>query len=130
MTSKAAQLKDMLGRRLSGNGEARRDSKTKPTGNGGVAEVVDWGLDGYSPMPCATAEMQWDAFISHRQANGGAQCHTLFQHLTHAQAVKVWYDNDAERLNEVGMEEGVRLSTYFFLFVTDGIFERPWYVLH
>jgi hypothetical protein len=82
------------------------------------------------PSPCqpstalASTAIKWDIFISHKQGNGGSQCQMLFQHLTHAQGVKVWLDMDATDLSVAGMEEGVRASGTVMVFITDGIFER------
>ena len=38
----------------------------------------------------------------------------------------VWYDNNMDELNVQGMKSGVQKSAVFLLFMTDGIFHRPY----
>ena len=75
---------------------------------------------------------KWHFFISHMQSNGGDQCSTLCAQLKQ-RGWSVWYDNEMSEFDEdtpgsidaEGMKEGARDSAVFILFMTKGIFTRP-----
>jgi hypothetical protein len=67
----------------------------------------------------------WHFFLSHHQEHGGDQCAVLSAELEQRDW-KVWYDNKMENLTADGMKEGVRKSAVFLLFLTKGIFSRPY----
>ena len=69
----------------------------------------------------------WDFFLSHRQRDAGdavASLHLLLERWS----CTSWYDNQMADLTASGMAHGVRNSDVFLLFLTKGIFQRP-YVL-
>eukprot|EP01045_Picozoa_sp_COSAG04_P024817 COSAG04_NODE_3158_length_3101_cov_38.182756_2_plen_572_part_00 len=60
---------------------------------------------------------QWEFFLSHHQARGGDQVQTLsFRFDKKGKAT--WYDNDMLDKSESAMEEGVKHSKYFVLFLS------------
>eukprot|EP01051_Picozoa_sp_SAG22_P000939 SAG22_NODE_31_length_27697_cov_7.384376_10_plen_353_part_00 len=68
---------------------------------------------------------RWHFFISHYQATGGDQAARLWLELK-TRGFKVWYDNDMDNLTADGMAEGVRDSACFVLFMSAGVFTRPY----
>jgi len=67
----------------------------------------------------------WHFFISHHQKLGGDQCGVLASQLKQ-RGWKVWYDNEMNDVTEKGMLQGVKDSAVFILFMTKGIFARPY----
>ena len=67
----------------------------------------------------------WHFFISHHQQLGGDQCAVLASQLKQ-RGWKVWYDNEMKDVTTKGMLQGVNDSAVFILFMTKGIFARPY----
>merc|ERR1712150_466662 len=80
--------------------------------------------DGTAPFFPIPPGCKYHAFISHKQANAGDQAKSMFLELKH-RGLSVWYDMEADDLTEMGMAEGVRQSAVFILFLSAGVFERP-----
>eukprot|EP01047_Picozoa_sp_COSAG01_P044025 COSAG01_NODE_3950_length_5502_cov_2.057561_1_plen_979_part_00 len=59
----------------------------------------------------------WDFFLSHHQARGGDQVQLMCVHMKAAGKL-VWYDQVMINKSEQAMEEGVRQSDYFVVFLT------------
>ena len=72
----------------------------------------------------AAPTLQWHAFLSHFQRNGGDAVQALHEELT-ARGVRCWYDNAAEEITAESMEAGVQGSAVFLLYLTDGVLTRP-----
>merc|ERR1711998_518753 len=70
---------------------------------------------------------KYHAFISHKQANAGDQVKSMFLELKQ-RGLSIWYDMDAEDLTNKGMAEGIRQSAVFILFLSAGVFERPFVI--
>ena len=68
---------------------------------------------------------RWHFFISHYQATGGNQANVMCLELQ-KRGFKVWYDNKMKNLTADGMKEGVRNSAVFVLFMSKGVFMRPY----
>jgi hypothetical protein len=68
---------------------------------------------------------RWHFFISHYQATGGNQANVMCLELQ-KRGYKVWYDNKMKNLTSEGMREGVRDSAVFVLFLSKGVFMRPY----
>ena len=62
-------------------------------------------------------------FLSHYQANAGDACGILCETLK-KRHFKVWYDKEAEDVNEEAMMAGVEKSEVFILFLSEGVFTR------
>ena len=60
---------------------------------------------------------RWDFFLSHHQQFAGEQANNLY-FLLERQKKTAWYDRYMNDPSEGAMEEGVRYSTYFLLFLT------------
>jgi ankyrin repeat protein len=61
---------------------------------------------------------KWEFFLSHHVALGGHQVSTLHVLLEKVNKRAAWYDKDVTDASEDAMEEGVRCSKYFVLFLT------------
>ena len=59
----------------------------------------------------------WDIFLSHAQAAAGDQVKTLY-FLLKERGYRVWYDNEMSNRSTAAMEEGVRHSANFLLFLS------------
>ena len=59
----------------------------------------------------------WEFFLSHHQALGGDQMSNLWQ-LLRGKGKAAWYDNQMLDKSTAAMEEGVKHSEYFILFLT------------
>ena len=68
---------------------------------------------------------RWHFFISHFQATGGNQANVLCLELQ-KRGYLVWYDNKMSSINTDAMKEGVRKSAVFILFLSEGVFTRPY----
>jgi len=66
-----------------------------------------------------------DAFLSHAQMNSADLCRSLKKDLEQLK-VNAWYDMQAERLDAVGMAEGIAESKVFVIVATANYFHRPW----
>eukprot|EP01045_Picozoa_sp_COSAG04_P007421 COSAG04_NODE_388_length_15249_cov_7.616502_4_plen_3423_part_00 len=60
---------------------------------------------------------EWEFFLSHHQARGGDQVQTLSLRFE-KKGKKTWYDNAMLDKSESAMEEGVKQSKYFVLFLS------------
>lgn len=60
---------------------------------------------------------RWEFFLSHHQVGGGDQVSTLY-HLLERKKLATWVDKYMVDQSEAAMEEGVRYSKYFLLFLT------------
>jgi hypothetical protein len=69
----------------------------------------------------------WDFFLSHYQKNGGAQMGQLYADLK-LEGRGAWYDK-TETPNLDGMKLGVAKSDVFLLYLTRGVFTRPFCLL-
>eukprot|EP01050_Picozoa_sp_SAG11_P008858 SAG11_NODE_801_length_7112_cov_6.438329_5_plen_132_part_00 len=67
---------------------------------------------------------RWHFFLSHSQETGGNQAQLLHSKLTEL-GFKVWYDNDMDEVNTAAMARGVQESACVILFLSKGIFTRP-----
>jgi hypothetical protein len=67
--------------------------------------------------PALNAPGSWDLFLSHAQATGGDQVQTTSLRLKGAEQ-EVWYDNAMLDRSTAAMEEGVKHSRCFVLFLT------------
>ncbi len=74
-----------------------------------------------SPHPGSST---WDFFICHSQSSGGDQAQTLALHLK-TRGYTVWYDNDMVEVTEDTMLKGVSECGAFILFLSGGVFTRP-----
>eukprot|EP01043_Picozoa_sp_COSAG02_P062007 COSAG02_NODE_8453_length_2567_cov_2.266613_1_plen_696_part_00 len=84
----------------------------------GIAKVVPVS----EPM---NAPGSWDGFLSHAQASGGDQTQTMQLRLKN-KGWDVWYDNAMLDRSTAAMEEGVKHSRCFVLFLTgDGTAAPP-----
>jgi len=68
---------------------------------------------------------KWHFFICKNEAPG-AQAAMVIYHELRARGYKVWISNDVEGTNEDRMRQGVRGSAVFLMYLTKGIFARPW----
>ena len=68
---------------------------------------------------------KWHFFICKNEAPG-AQAAMVIYHELRARGYKVWISNDVEGPNEDRMRAGVRGSAVFLVYLTKGIFARPW----
>jgi hypothetical protein len=73
-------------------------------------------------------EGKFHFFLSHCQSTGGDQCHTLYLELR-ARGFLVWYDQAMQQITEQGMTAGIKDSANFVLFLTEGVFSRPFVLL-
>merc|ERR1719492_680229 len=64
-------------------------------------------------------------FISHVQKQAGDACHLIHDRLT-ALGEKVWYDKEANKLDVIGMVEGIPKANVFLIFATTDYFTRPY----
>ena len=67
---------------------------------------------------------EWHFFLSHYQQTGGDQCAVLSSKLKE-KGLKVWYDNEMKKLTAEGMKDGVCHAAVFVLFMSKGVFSRP-----
>lgn len=67
--------------------------------------------------------MEQHFFLSHYQLNSGDQCDALEKELRD-RTFKVWYDNKADDLTELGMKAGVDKSEVFLLFLNSHTLSR------
>ena len=65
----------------------------------------------------------WHFFISHYQTTGGNQASNICNELE-MRGLKVWYDQNADTIDEAAMKEGVQRSTVFVLFLSHKVFTR------
>jgi serine/threonine protein kinase len=72
-------------------------------------------------VPALNVPGSWDLFISHAQATGGDQVQTTSLRLKGA-GQEVWYDNAMLDRSTAAMEEGVKHSRCFVLFLTGDAF--------
>ncbi len=73
-----------------------------------------------TPAPSAqplNAPGAWDFFLSHGQAAAGDQVKMLC-FLLRQRGKKVWYDNEMANRSTAAMEEGVKHSAHFLLFLS------------
>jgi hypothetical protein len=68
-------------------------------------------------VPALNAPGSWDLFLSHAQAAGGDQVQTTSLRMEKA-GKTVWYDNAMDDRSTAAMEEGVKHSRCFMLFLT------------
>ena len=68
--------------------------------------------------------MQYDFFLSHYQSTGGDQVMTLELRLS-AMGFHCWLDQNAATITKESMEDGVRGSKVFLLFLSQGVLTRP-----
>lgn len=69
----------------------------------------------------------YDAFLSHAQMNSADLCRSLHKDLMEMD-IKSWYDMQAERLDAIGMAEGVMGANVFVVVATVNYFHRNWCV--
>ena len=74
------------------------------------------------PTPAASAQPlnapgAWDFFLSHGQAAAGDQVKMLC-FLLRQRGKKVWYDNEMANRSTAAMEEGVKHSAHFLIFLS------------
>jgi hypothetical protein len=117
MDTMAKHAMGRIARRISSGGR----SSIQSSASSSLGDRFNWDMSNYQPLVNAQDSTKWHAFISNSRTKGGSDAHTLHQHLTHAQALNVWYANDSEW--HAGVEEGVQQSKHFILFVTDRYFE-------
>jgi hypothetical protein len=68
-------------------------------------------------LPALNAPGSWDLFMSHAQATGGDLVQSTSLRLKSA-GQAVWYDNAMKDKSTAAMEEGVKYSRCFVLFLT------------
>lgn len=66
-----------------------------------------------------------NAFISHSQSNGQDQAYALSQSLKWKFGWNVWIDQTAPSITSTAMRKAVENCDVFILFLTEGVFERP-----
>ena len=87
---------------------------------GMVRKILQKAAGEPEPAPAAAPKNEpgvWDCFLSHAQAMGGDQTQTTQLRLQKA-GKTVWYDNGMLDRSTAAMEEGVRHSRIFVLFLT------------
>ena len=70
------------------------------------------------------SELKYDCFLSHVQKISGDVSRNIRDSLT-KNGMNVWYDKEAERLDNLGMIDGVVNSSVFIIVLTNEYFERP-----
>lgn len=85
-----------------------------------VGKILQKAKNEPEPEPAAAPKNQpgvWDCFLSHHQDAGGDQAQTTQLRLKRV-GKTVWYDNGMLDRSTAAMEEGVKHSRYFVLFLT------------
>ncbi|EFJ43194.1 hypothetical protein VOLCADRAFT_96659 [Volvox carteri f. nagariensis] len=78
-----------------------------------------------NPAFIKSADGSWDIFLSHFQGNAGNTVMSLKALLESASpGLRCWLDKD-EDATEAGMRRGVAGSKYYLVFLTKGVFTRP-----
>jgi hypothetical protein len=67
----------------------------------------------------------YEAFLSHVQKDSADLCRSIYLSLL-MNDVKVWYDKEADRLDNRGMVEGIFKSNEFVFVMVKDFFERPY----
>ncbi|GBG25054.1 Leucine-rich repeat serine/threonine-protein kinase 2 [Hondaea fermentalgiana] len=138
--AQGADYEDLVGAR------ARKASKVRDT-QGRAAKVSEFGIffqseetlgslvsdesGGESSTSTAPADLTQDAaaatsegfdvFISHKQSSGGDQVAILYEKLQQ-HGLRVWFDERMPVITKPAMEEGVKHSSAFLLFLSRGVF--------
>jgi hypothetical protein len=68
-------------------------------------------------------------FLSHMQRETGDRMHILYHILFHYVGVKVWYDQEMERLGARDMQLGVDESAVVLMFLSKSLFDREFVII-
>ena len=82
-----------------------------------IGRILDKSQGGRRLGPVLNQPGQWDYFLSHGQAAAGDQVKTLCM-LLQQRGKTVWYDNEMGDRSTAAMEEGVKHSAHFLIFLS------------
>jgi len=91
-----------------------------------AAEMLELAGD-YFLKKLKSPNTKWDGFLSHVQKASGDACRNI-QGSCKKLGLELWFDKNADRLDNRGMADGVVDSSVFVLVLTKDYFRRPYCV--
>jgi len=78
-------------------------------------------------LKIGSPEIRWDCFLSHVQKDSADLCRNIKDNLER-EGLALWYDKSVDRVDNLGMIDGVVNSRVFILILTTEFFTRPYCV--